>query len=113
MLYSLPLNQSNYIKASPYQLLLFTEHKVQRGNICSDIQTERSEEGVLLSVRTSFSHMNRAKFDLIQFLLYTHANKLISLIKNIMLTSFKRFPVYASAGLYVSKPIKLRNSLHI
>ena len=30
MLYSLPLNQSNYIEASPYQLLLFTEHKVQR-----------------------------------------------------------------------------------
>ena len=71
-----------------------------------------------LNVRTNISHMNQARSQLIQLLFYTHANKLISLIKNIMLTSFKRFPVYAYAGLYASmqtgcQPIRSRNSLHI
>ena len=35
-------DHSNYIKASPYQLLLFSLRS-KGGNICSNVQTERSE----------------------------------------------------------------------
>ena len=61
ILYGLPLNQSNYIKTSPYQLPLFTElTRFKGGNICSDIETERSEGPCALNVRTNISYMDQS-----------------------------------------------------